>query len=81
MLRHTVKLYKAAPKGFDTVDMLGTTGKFIITMTHSEMLRKAHIDQPLRTALSISIDDALNRDMSLITFCNVAFEASETISV
>ena len=67
MFRHPVKLYQAmlrvAPKRFDTADMLGTTGKFIITMTHSEMLREAHIDQPL------------------ITFCNVAFEASETISV
>ncbi|SNU78984.1 Uncharacterised protein [Neisseria zoodegmatis] len=68
MLRYTVKLYQAmlrvAPKGFNTIDMLSAMSKFIITMTHSEMLREAHINQPLITAPSISMDDALNRDMS-----------------
>ena len=48
MLRHTVKLYQAmlgiAPKRLNTVDVVCSTDKFVITEMYSEMLRKAHVD-------------------------------------
>ena len=49
MFCYTVELYQAmlgiAPKGFNTVDMLCTTSELIVTVMHSEMLRKAHVNQ------------------------------------
>ncbi len=72
-----------APKRFDTVDLLRTAGKLIVTMTHSEMLRKAHVNQSLITVPTVGIDYALDTEIwpLLINFCSVALEASGTISV
>lgn len=53
-----------APKGFDTVDMLRTADKLIVTVMHSEMLRKAHVNQSLIAAPTLGIDDAIYRDMA-----------------
>lgn len=44
--------------------MLCTTSELIVTVMHSEMLRKAHVNRSLITAPPISIDDVLNRDMA-----------------
>ena len=48
MLWYTIELCQAmlgiAPKGFNTVDVLRATSKLIVTMMHSEMPGKAHIN-------------------------------------
>lgn len=68
MFCYTVELYQPmlgiVPKGFNTVDILCTTSELIVTVMHSEMLRKAHVNRSLITAPPISIDDVLNRDMA-----------------
>ncbi|QNT57953.1 hypothetical protein AABM17_2218 [Neisseria musculi] len=46
MFRHLVKscqaMFGIAPKEFDTVDMLHTSGKPIVAVMHAEMLCKTH---------------------------------------
>ena len=62
-----VKLYQTVfcitPKRLDTVDMLRSAGKFILPVTHLEMLCKTHINQAVITTPAISIDDTPNRNV------------------
>ena len=64
---YAVKLYQTVfcitPKRLDTVDILRSAGKFILPVTHPEMLCKTHINQAVITTPAISIDDTLNRNV------------------
>ena len=64
---YAVKLYQTVfcitPKRLDTVDMLRSSGKFILPVTHPEMLCKTHINQAVITTPAISIDNTLNRNV------------------
>ena len=65
---YAVKLYQTVfritPKRLDTVNVLRSTSKLILPVMHPKMLCKSHINQTVITAPSVSIDDALNGDMS-----------------
>ncbi|QNT58830.1 hypothetical protein AABM17_1270 [Neisseria musculi] len=60
MLRHPVKscqaMFGIAPKEFDTVDMLHTSGKPIVAVMHAEMLCKTHFGAPLAIGIGHALD-------------------------
>ena len=68
MFCYAMKLYQTVfritLKRLDTVNVLRSTSKLILPVMHPEMLCKTHINQTMITAPSVSIDDALNGDMS-----------------
>ena len=57
-------VFRITPKRLNTVNVLRSTSKLILPVIHPKMLCKSHINQTMITAPSVSIDDALNGDMS-----------------
>ena len=62
MFGHTIELSQAtfgkAPKGFNTVDMVRTAHKLILTMIDPKVLIKANVDQTIIATPAIGVDDA-----------------------
>ena len=68
MFCYAMKLYQTVfritPKRLNTVNVLRSMSKLILPVIHTKMLCKPYINQTMITAPSVSIDDALNGDMS-----------------
>jgi hypothetical protein len=62
MFSHAIELSQAAlgkaPKGFNTVDMMRTAHKLILTMVDPKVFIKANIDQSIVATPTIGVDDA-----------------------
>ena len=69
------------PKGLDTVDVRLLIGKLIDPMVNAEVFGITHVDEPVISAPSVSVDTLSRSIRPRITGIKSVFAASGTISV
>jgi hypothetical protein len=52
------------PEGLDSIDMAVTSGEFIFSMMDSKVLGVSDIHQALIASPTVTVDDAIDRDMA-----------------
>jgi hypothetical protein len=74
--------FGVCPEELDAVDMAATPGEFIFSMMDSKVLGVSDIDQALIASPTVTVDDAIDRDMTSNNLLqHVDFRASGMISV
>ncbi len=60
---NTIEFFKSSfrirPEWFNAIDVTITSGKFILTMMHTEVLFISHINQPIVASPAVRVDDAV----------------------
>lgn len=56
--------FRVGPEGLDSIDMAVTSSKLVFSMMDSKVLGVADIDQTLIASPTVTMDDAVDRDMT-----------------